>query len=215
MDHVVQQRPRTAALSPPGHCRSAPDGPSDRPRGLSLEFLHFASLRGGGIPLCGMPSIIAGGEGRRSSGPNPRTKAKRAMRRDSGARRIWLAQIRTCWRRATRGVVRPALRDAAFSDEFHTLFVAVLSVEGVGVGCSPRDSPRACRGAERTLTPVPGGCGPEEQRPSPPAMILGAAPRRPGAPGDRRGGLSPHVNQPVRARSAPAFCPWFQAPDAG
>ena len=33
--------------------------------------------------------IIAGGEGRGFCGPNPRTKAEKAMRRDSGARRTW------------------------------------------------------------------------------------------------------------------------------
>ena len=45
-------------------------------------------------------------------------------------------------------------------------------------GFFPLDSPRPCRGAT-TLPLVPGGCGPQNQRPSPPAMTPVAAPRRP------------------------------------
>jgi len=69
-----------------GKVRSRRNKPAKRAKGISrrflspasqaLEFLHLALLWGAGIPLCGMPRIIAGGEGRGFRGPNPRIKAK-------------------------------------------------------------------------------------------------------------------------------------------
>jgi len=84
------------------------------------------------------------------------------MRRDSGARRTWLARIRASRRKAATDSVCPALRDAGLSEKLHVLLlkglVAVLLFLMLDVriyGGNPRGTD-----GQPCLAVLPGECAP-------------------------------------------------------